>query len=250
MAESNPAQVTANGRSYRWMDRPLVVVCVDGCEADYITQAVQAGVAPYLKSMMEKGDSRLGDCVVPSFTNPNNLSIVTGVPPAVHGICGNFFYDRENDEEVMMNDAKYLRAETIFARYAEAGAKICVITAKDKLRTLLGKGMKGICFSAEKADHLSYADNGLPGGLELVGKPLPTVYSADLSEFVFAAGVKILGKHRPDLMYLSTTDYIQHKHAPGTPMANAFYAMMDGYLQQFHAEGAVLALTADHGMNA
>ena len=33
--------------------------------------------------------------MVPSFTNPNNLSIVTGAPPAVHGICGNYFYDRE-----------------------------------------------------------------------------------------------------------------------------------------------------------
>jgi phosphonoacetate hydrolase len=51
-------------------------------------------------------------------------------------------------------------------------------------------------------------------------------------------------------MYLSTTDYVQHKHAPGTPEANAFYAMMDGYLQRLHDEGAVLALTADHGMNA
>jgi phosphonoacetate hydrolase len=250
MTETKHAAIRANGRSYRWMDRPLVIVCVDGCEADYVTQAVQAGVAPYLKSMMEKGASRLGDCVVPSFTNPNNLSIVTGVPPAVHGICGNFFYDRENDEEVMMNDAKYLRAETIFARYAEAGAKICVITAKDKLRTLLGKGMKAICFSAEKADQLSEAQNGITGVLELVGKPLPTVYSADLSEFVFAAGVKIMEQHRPDLMYLSTTDYIQHKHAPGTPVANAFYAMMSGYLEQLDTLGATIALTADHGMNA
>ena len=86
--------------------RPLVVVCVDGCEADYINQAVQAGVAPYLERWCAKGASLLGDCVVPSFTNPNNISIVTGVPPAVHGICGNYFYDREADEEVMMNDAE------------------------------------------------------------------------------------------------------------------------------------------------
>jgi phosphonoacetate hydrolase len=248
MAESK--QVTANGRSYRWMDRPLVIVCVDGCEADYITQAVEAGVAPYLKTMYEKGASLLGDCVVPSFTNPNNLSIVTGVPPAVHGICGNFFYDRENDEEVMMNDAKYLRAETIFARYAEAGAKICVITAKDKLRTLLGKGMQAMCFSAEKADQLSQAENGITGVLELVAKPLPKVYSAELSEFVFAAGVKIMEKYRPDILYLSTTDYIQHKHAPGTPIANAFYQMMSGYLDQLDRMGVTIALTADHGMNA
>ena len=242
--------VTANGRTYRWMARPLVVVCVDGCEADYITQAVQAGVAPYLKRMCESGTSLLADCVVPSFTNPNNLSIVTGVPPAVHGICGNYFYDVENDEEVMMNDAKYLRAETLLAGFSNAGAKVVVITAKDKLRTLLGKGMKAMCFSAEKADQLTMQGNGITGVLELVGKPLPSVYSADLSEFVFAAGVKIMALHRPDVMYLSTTDYIQHKHAPGTPAANAFYSMMSSYLSQLDEMGATIALTADHGMNA
>ena len=242
--------VSVNGRRYRWMDRPLVIVCVDGCEADYITQAVQAGVAPFLKRACEQGTSLLGNCVVPSFTNPNNLSIVTGVPPSVHGICGNYFYDREADEEVMMNDAKYLRADTILAAFSNAGAKVVVITAKDKLRNLLGKGMKAVCFSAEKADQLTQAGNGITGVLDLVGKPLPNVYSADLSEFVFAAGVKIMARDRPDLMYLSTTDYVQHKHAPGTPAANAFYAMMSGYLEQLDAMGATIALTADHGMNA
>jgi phosphonoacetate hydrolase len=242
--------VSANGRRYRWMDRPLVVVCVDGCEPDYITQAVQAGVAPFLARMCTEGASLLGECVVPSFTNPNNLSIVTGVPPAVHGICGNYFYDVEHDEEVMMNDAKYLRCGTLLAGFAEAGAKIAVITAKDKLRTLLGKGMKAMCFSAEKADQLSPEVNGITGVLELVGRPLPSVYSADLSEFVFAAGVKIMAAHRPDILYLSTTDYIQHKHAPGTPVANDFYRMMSGYLAQLDAMGVTIALTADHGMNA
>jgi len=248
----NPGRtVTANGREYRWMDRPLVIVCVDGCEADYITQAIQAGVAPYLDEMCKKGASLLGECVVPSFTNPNNLSIVTGVPPSVHGICGNYFYDRENDEEVMMNDAKYLRCETLIAGFSNAGAKVTVITAKDKLRTLLGKGMTtAMCFSAEKVDQLTEAQNGITGVLELVGRPKPSVYSQDLSEFVFAAGVKIMAKHRPDIMYLSTTDYVQHKHAPGTPKANDFYRMMNGYLAELDAMGVTIALTADHGMNA
>ena len=251
MSQDNKQRsVSANGRSYRWMDRPLVIVCVDGCEADYITQAVQAGVAPYLAEMCKKGVSLLAECVVPSFTNPNNLSIVTGVPPAVHGICGNYFYDREADEEVMMNDAKYLRAETILAGFSNAGAKVVVITAKDKLRTLLGKGMKAMCFSAEKVDQLTEENNGITGVLEMVGRPLPKVYSADLSEFVFAAGVKIMAKHRPEVMYLSTTDYVQHKHAPGTPAANDFYRMMSGYLAQLDAMGVTIALTADHGMNA
>ncbi|MES2099421.1 MAG: phosphonoacetate hydrolase [Pseudomonadota bacterium] len=238
-----------NGRSYRWMNRPVVVFCVDGCEPAYLDAAVAAGIAPTLERMMKSGANLLADCVIPSFTNPNNLSIVTGAPPSVHGICGNYFFDRELGQEVMMNDPKYLRAGTLLAAFADAGAKVGVITAKDKLRKLLGNHMTGICFSSEKADQATLAENGITDVVAMVGMPVPSVYSAELSEFVFAAGVKLMETRRPDLMYLSTTDYVQHKAAPGSPAANAFYQMMDGYLAQLDALGATIVLTADHGMN-
>ncbi|HZQ71396.1 MAG TPA: phosphonoacetate hydrolase [Burkholderiales bacterium] len=241
--------ITVNGRAYAWMKAPLAVVCVDGCEYDYLTRATAAGQAPFLRRMMAQGAALKGDCVVPSFTNPNNMSIVTGVPPSVHGISGNYFYDRETGAEVMMNDPRYLRAGTILAAFADAGAKVAAVTAKDKLRRLLGKDLRGICFSSEKADEATLGENGIERVLERIGLPLPSVYSAELSEFVFAAGVALLEKERPDLMYLSTTDYVQHKAAPGTPAANAFYAMMDRYLARLHEHGATIALTADHGMN-
>ena len=243
--------ITVNRRQYRRSEQPVVVVCVDGCQYEYLTAAVSAGVAPFLARLLGgAGTALLADCVIPSFTNPNNLSIVTGVPPSVHGICGNYFLDRERGEEVMMNDPRYLRAGTILAAYADTGAKVAVITAKDKLRKLLGHGMKGICFSSEKADEASMAENGIDAVLDLVGLPVPSVYSAALSEFVFVAGVKLMERDRPDLMYLSTTDYIQHKAAPGTPVANDFYAMMDRHLSRLDELGATIVLTADHGMNA
>ncbi len=244
------AGVTVNGRGYRWPGRPVVVVCVDGCEPEYVTRAVQSGAAPWLGDVVARGTALEVDAVVPTFTNPNNLSIVTGVPPAVHGICGNYFYDRDAGVEVMMNDPKYLRAETILAALSRAGASLAVVTAKDKLRRLLGHGMRGICFSSEQADRTTVSEHGLDDALGLVGLPLPSVYSAALSEFVFAAGVKLMESARPDVMYLSTTDYVQHKHAPGTLEANDFYRMMDGYLAKLGALGATVALTADHGMNA
>ncbi|MFO1306653.1 MAG: phosphonoacetate hydrolase [Burkholderiales bacterium] len=242
--------ITVNGRAYRWPERPLVVVCVDGCEPDYINQAIEAGRAPFLASLKERGTCLTADCVVPSFTNPNNLSIVTGAPPAVHGICGNFFWDPEAGAEVMMNDAKYLRAGTILAALADAGAKVAVVTAKDKLRALLGHKMKGICFSSEKADQVTLEVNGIADAMSLTGMPVPSVYSAGLSEFVFAAGVALMKRERPDVMYLSTTDYVQHKAAPGTAAANDFTSMLDRYLGELDALGATVVLTADHGMNA
>jgi phosphonoacetate hydrolase len=246
-----PTDLTVNGRTYRWMDRPLVVVCVDGCQYEYITAAVAAGAAPYLGRLLAgAGTNFMADCVMPSFTNPNNLSIVTGVPPSVHGICGNYFFDPERGEEVMMNDPRHLRAGTILAAFSAAGAKVAVITAKDKLRRLLGYQMQGICFSSECADKVTLTENGIVNVLERVGMPLPSVYSAALSEFVFVAGVKLMERERPDLMYLSTTDYIQHKAAPGTAQANDFYAMMDRNLARLDELGATIVLTADHGMNA
>jgi phosphonoacetate hydrolase len=240
-----------NGRSYRAPQQPTVVVCVDGCEPDYLAQAVATGHMPWLKRVLAEGTALAADCVVPSFTNPNNLSIVTGAPPSVHGICGNYLYDTASGTEVMMNDPKWLRAPTLFAALSEAGHSIAIVTAKDKLRRLLGHGMKGgICFSSEKSDQVTQDENGIADVLSLVGKPVPDVYSAELSEFVFAAGVQLMRTKRPDVMYLSTTDYVQHKHAPGTEGANAFYAMMDKYLGELDAMGCVIALTADHGMNA
>jgi len=233
------------------MERPLVVVCIDGCQYEYITEAVSAGAAPFLGRLLASaGTCFMADCVMPSFTNPNNLSIVTGVPPSVHGICGNYFFDPERGEEVMMNDPRHLRVGTILAAFSAAGAQVAVITAKDKLRRLLGHQMNGICFSSEKADQVTLAENGIEDVIGLVGMPIPSVYSAELSEFVFVAGVKLMQSRRPDLMYLSTTDYIQHKAAPGTDMANDFYAMIDRNLAQLDELGATVVLTADHGMNA
>lgn len=250
-----PAGITVNERRYAWPDRPLVVVCVDGSEPAYMEEAIAAGVMPFTAGLKARGADLRGDCVVPSFTNPNNLSIVTGRAPAVHGICGNYILDPDSGEEVMMNDPRYLEVDTIFKAFHDAGATVAVVTAKDKLRRLLGHGLdfasgRAICFSSEKSDQTSIAENGIEGVNDLVGMAVPSVYSAGLSEFIFAAGVKLLESRRPDIMYLSTTDYVQHKHAPGTAEANAFYAMMDGYWAELDRLGATLAITADHGMSA
>jgi phosphonoacetate hydrolase len=247
-------EVTVNGRRYRLPRRPTVVVCIDGSEPGYIERAAEAGRAPWLAAVLETGTNLIADCVVPSFTNPNNLSIVTGRPPSVHGICGNYFLDPETGREVMMNDPRFLRVETLFPALQRAGCRIAVITAKDKLRGLLGKGLslgpgKACSFSSEKAGEATQGENGIAEVTSLVGLPVPDVYSAALSAFVFAAGVKLMERDRPEIMYLSTTDYIQHKHPPGSAVADDFYAMMDGYLATLDAMGCTVVLTADHGMN-
>jgi len=246
--------VSVNGRDYRFPNMPTVCVCIDGSEPGYIERAIEAGLAPNFARLKREGANLSALSAMPSFTNPNNISIITGRPPAVHGIAGNYFFDPATAREVMMNDASFLRAPTIMKAFHDAGAKVAVVTAKDKLRALLGHGLdmasgRAIAFSSEKADQATLKDNGIGDVLARLRLPLPEVYSADLSEFVFAAGLSILKRERPDVMYLSTTDYVQHKAAPGSEFANAFYAMMDRYVGELDAQGCVLVLTADHGMN-
>jgi phosphonoacetate hydrolase len=229
------------------------VICLDGCEPEYLDIAISEGLMPNLQRIRKEGTDALAHSVIPSFTNPNNMSIATGRPPSVHGICGNFLFDPETGEEVMMNDVRFLRAPTLFSKYYEGGSRVAVVTAKDKLRALLGAGLefgedRAICFSSEKADLATKADNGIHNASEWLGRPVPEVYSADLSEFVLAAGVKILKEWSPNVMYLSTTDYVQHKFAPNQQGAKDFYSMADKYIGELDALGAALVVTADHGM--
>ncbi|CTQ56306.1 Phosphonoacetate hydrolase [Roseibium album] len=245
--------VEANERVYPSPKVPAVAICLDGCEPEYLEVAIAKGLMPTLKRMREEGTDRLAHSVIPSFTNPNNLSIATGRPPIVHGICGNYLIDPDTGEEVMMNDVRFLRAPTLFSKFYEAGARVAVVTAKDKLRALLGAGLKfdegrAICFSSEKSDQATKAENGIDNASKWLGMDVPEVYSAELSEFAFAAGVKLLREFKPDVMYLSTTDYIQHKFAPDQKGALDFYEMFDRYLTELDELGAAIVVTADHGM--
>ena len=247
------SSIETNGRRYEAPKNCAVVICLDGCEPEYLDVAVEQGLMPNLDRIRRTGTSRIAHSVIPSFTNPNNMSIATGRPPSIHGICGNYLYEPETGEEVMMNDVRFLRAPTIFSHYYKAGARVALVTAKDKLRALLGAGLsfdddRAICFSSERADQTTRTANGIENASAWLGQPVPEVYSAQLSEFVFAAGVKLLAEWSPDVMYLSTTDYIQHKFAPEEQGALDFHAMIDGYLGQLDELGATLVLTADHGM--
>lgn len=245
--------VIANGRSYAVPKTCAIAICLDGCEPAYLDAAIADGLMPNLERIKRTGTVRSAHSVIPSFTNPNNLSIATGRPPSVHGICGNFLYDTETGEEVMMNDVRFLRAPTVFKAFYDAGARIAMVTAKDKLRALLGAGLtfdedRAIAFSAERSDTTTVAEHGIDNASAWLDRPVPEVYSAALSEFVFAAGVKLLTEWKPDVMYLTTTDFVQHKYAPEQPEAKAFYQMFDRYLGQLDALGAAIVITGDHGM--
>lgn len=245
----NSASFELHGRTYRPPSRPVVVVCIDGCADEYLDVSLAHGRMPHVATMSRAGYRGLVRAALPTFTNVNNAAIVTGCPPSVTGISGNFFLDPETGEEVMMNSSRFLRCETILAAAADAGRQVAMVTAKDKLREILSKGMRGIAFSAEKAGETTNDVHGIEGVESLVGRSAPAIYSADASLYVLDAGVALLERGLADFLYLSLTDYMQHKFSPEAEQSLDFYAAMDERFGRLLELGAVLGLTADHGMN-
>lgn len=242
-----------NGISYRHPHRPCVAVCIDGSDPSYMSRYLTAGKLPNIARFIREGFAAVAQSSVPAFTCPNNMSIITGVAVSQHGISGNYFLDTNTWQPIVMTDPKLLMADTILSGFATQGARVVSITAKDKLRRQLQKNLDlsqgNISFSAECADQCTMEENGICGVTDLIGKTQPDKYSAELSLFVLDAGIKLLQEIRPEIMYLSLTDFIQHRYAPDEPQALAFYEQLDTLFGRLAAEDINLGLTADHGMS-
>jgi phosphonoacetate hydrolase len=245
--------VNVNGTAYRWPARPVAVVCIDGGDPAYLRQYLEEGSIPNIARFMTRGFATLAEGTMPSFTCPNNMSIITGTPASRHGISGNYYLDTATGQPVVMTGPELLRGDSIVTRFAQAGAKVVSITAKDKLRRQLGKGLDvsqgHVSFSSEFASQCTMAENGIADVLEFVGAPQPDMYSMELSLFVLDAGIKLLEQSHRDILYLSLTDWVQHKYAPEEEGARRFYREIDQRFGRLAELGAVVALTADHGMN-
>lgn len=252
MSASKPS-VHVNGTDYRWPLRPVVVVCIDGGDPAYLRQFLADGSIPNIARFVNEGYAAVADGSMPSFTCPNNMSIITGTPTSKHGISGNYYLDTSTWKPVVMTGPELLRGDTIITKFAEAGAKVVSITAKDKLRKQLAKGLdcsKGhVSFSTEFVERCTMAENGIDNALEWLGMEKPGMYSMELSLFVLEAGIKLLKERRPDLLYLSLTDWVQHKWSPEEADARRFYMKLDDCVGRLAALDATVALTADHGMS-
>lgn len=240
--------IEANGRSYARPPRPVVVICLDGFDPEYLERGIADGVLPTIGALRAGGYVGTALATVPTTTNTNNTSIVTGVSPAIHGINGNYYLDADTGEEIMVTDARRLRCGTILGAMSKAGVRTAVVTAKDKLLKVLAYEMDGIAFSSEHPNVADLTALGFKSGEELVGRGRPDQYSADLSLFALDAGVRLMETAKPELMYLSTSDYVQHKYQPGEAESNDFHAAVDRRIARLIELGATVALTADHGM--
>lgn len=238
-----------NNRNYPKQSKTIIGICMDGTSYPYYEQAKD--VMPNLQRFIKEGSFGMVKSVIPSFTNPNNMAITTGVSPKVNGICGNFYWDTELQKEVMMSDPKYLKVPTILSELSKNGSKVAVVTAKEKLRRMLSHNLNGICFSAEFANEATLEGNGIENvEADLMEKDRPGIYDPYISVYCIEAGAKLLQREHFDVMYLTTTDFVQHKYKPGSKEANDFLSKIDYWFGELDKLGAIIGVTADHGMQA
>jgi phosphonoacetate hydrolase len=213
---------------------------IDGFDPAY----VQPARMPRLAALMQAGASTLdGRGVLPSLTNVNHVSLLTGTFPDRHGLSTNFYFDRATKTEVFMEQVSFVREPLLFERLRAAGWSTALVTAKEKLTRLLRRGLD-VCvdMKSHPEPHRSAAG------------AVPDIFSLDINLWVLRMAREVARREAPDFLYVATTDYPQHKLAPDEPAMHAYLAASDEALGQlldvYDLDETVVVLTADHGMNA
>jgi len=106
-------------------ERAIVVwISIDGLRPDYVERAN----APLLQRLVREGAStRQLIPPTPSLTFPSHISQATGVPPGVHGIVGNAFYDSAARQKYSFpSDPAILQAEPIWITAKRQGIRTLV----------------------------------------------------------------------------------------------------------------------------
>ncbi len=219
------------------MDTLTIVVMVDGLDPEYLA----ACHAPNLDEIARRGFRTQARGMIPTVTNVNNVSLLTGSYPEVHGITSNYLLDREQDTEIYMESGEYIQTQSVFQRAAAQGRRSLLVTAKDKLRRLLSDGATVSVSSEQPLDWVAGA----------VGEP-PNIYSLEVNRWVLDAGRYIMSQQEFDVVYLTTTDYAMHTYAPEHPESDRHISLLDeaiGELMALRPEARIL-VTADHGMSS
>jgi phosphonoacetate hydrolase len=214
------------------------VLCLDGFGPQYLAQSDM----PNLCQIAAHGFHITGHSLLPSVTNVNTVSLVTGTFPREHGVTGNAYYDPGEGVGGLMESARFVQAPTIFERVRRAGWQTALVTAKVKLLELLGKGAD-IAISAERPPAALCTDIGTPA----------SIYSLAVNYWVLAVSRELIRREGPDLVYAFTTDYAMHKHAPEDERSQEHLHQLDTLLGEILASvssDVALFVTADHGMNA
>lgn len=214
----------------------ILILCIDGLGPAYL----DASPTPTIDRMAAEGTLTIGQSVIPSVTNVNNVSIITGVPPSLHGITSNYMLDVYTGQETYMESVEFLCYPSAISRAKALGMTTAVVTAKQKLLQLVGKD----------ADLTLCAENPPSDMVSKVGI-VGDIYSPDINLWLLRALRVLLRERDPDLVYCATTDGMMHKYGPDQEASIRHIQGLDAILGQILEDDPdrKIYLTADHGMS-
>ncbi len=217
--------------------RKILILCIDAGSHDYLT----ASEIPNIRKLADEGFYQAANAVIPSVTNVNNVSIATGTFPERHGITSNYYVDRNTREGEFIEDNRFLLTPTLFeiSKKANFADKTALFVTKKKLLRML-EGGADIAVAAE-APPSEYID--------AIG-PVEPIYSIEINWWLLRAVHYTLREYDPQVVYCSTTDWVQHKFAPEAEMSQKHMAELDRIIGEIVDDDPEreIYITADHGM--
>ena len=218
------------------MSKTTVLIMVDGLDPEYL----EACSTPTLLELAERGFKTEGSAMMPTVTNVNNASLLTANYPSCHGITSNYWLDRERGTETYMESGQFIEADTIFERAALLGGRSLLVTAKDKLCSLLGHEAF-VSISSERPPYWLTEEIG----------DAPSIYSLEVNRWIVDAARCVLSESQFDIVYLATTDYPMHTYAPQEPESARHLKLLDDAIGRLvDSIDCEVLITADHGMSS
>jgi arylsulfatase A-like enzyme len=224
--------------------RPHVyLVVVDGLGADQLDPALM----PRLAAMATRAGAIRSEAraAMPTRTNPNHVTLLTGLLPESHGVVGNGYWDRRARTAKGLDDAASVEAETLFT-VAE--------TTRPALVTMAA-------FSKAKIGHLFLAASGRQHAPDVIWVPEAVaaghVVGVASDGETMDAFLAATADREPDLaaINLSEVDRTAHAQGPATTADARRHAdaAIGRLIDDLDARGrwsrSVVIVTADHGFD-
>jgi predicted AlkP superfamily pyrophosphatase or phosphodiesterase len=227
---------------------------------------VRSTAGPRLRALARGGWSRSLRPPFPAVTCTSQASMLTGLPPAGHGVVGNGWYLPELSEVVFWRQSNRLVSgprvwETARARRPELRvAKLFWWFNMYSTADVSVTPRPEYPADGRKIPGIYTQPASLRSRLEESLGPFPLFRfwgpAADLSStrWIADAALDVLARERPDLMlvYLPHLDYVLQKHGPEHPLAAEHVDQVDAeagrLVDAAHAQGMAVLVVSEYGI--
>lgn len=227
----------------------VYLVVVDGLDARFATPEHMPRLYGLATREPEKTSVLPALAVMPTRTNPNHASLLTGLHAEAHGIVGNAYAPRGAAHAEKMDDPALFRVETLLTvveRRTPARRTVAAF-GKPKLARLFGPGGR------QRAPDVLWSPEALPA----TRRDPAAGYAGDAD--TMAALLAAIADAEPDfaVVNLAGVDLAAHANGPESPKVTAAVGeadaaigrLVDALVGHDAWRRSVVVVTADHGFD-